>query len=565
MTDKRKNTLELAELALKAFEGGNVDDRIPRLEEMLSHDADRIDEYIELAMIYSALTHPCELFNEVPATQVIAEDCSLDMRLWQALAENEKTAVTVEVERSEEPELRYFEKRKVVSTKRSISKLSLYTLVLSSAAMLFISVLVWLTPVKPLVATLTSEVNAKWIDEDSVLEEDGSIRTGKLILAKGMARIDFYGGAQIILQSPAEVEFISQDKVFISGGKLVAKVGRDAIGFIVDTPDTKTLDLGTEFGVVVSRGNTEVHVFEGEVAIYPGDSEEKILVEQGQARQVDYNGGVKDMSAKESAFVRVDEFDANFKASQGSAYHRWLSYNYKLDHDPYMVAHYTFGQDRGGYDTLLNQAPATVNKLNGILGSTSHNKPDWVQGRWPQKTALKFDREKKQRVTIATDPALNISGAITIAAWVQLPDKDMGGHLVSHRDGLKVNYQLAYVGSQYSDSWFESQLEFRRYSGAVNESGFASSKRSIRSGQWYLIAVTHDNHTVRHYINGTLLSSEEYEFHTEPVEAELVIGDVNIAGFERKRFNGTIGELAIFKRVLRGQELAEMYEAGKPR
>ncbi|MCK5000448.1 MAG: FecR domain-containing protein, partial [Anaerohalosphaera sp.] len=484
----------------------------------------------------------------------------------QALAESEKTAVPVKIDKPEEPELRYVENRRTPLSKRPTSKLLLYTLVFSSAAMLFISVLVWLTPIKPLVAALTRDINAEWIDEDSVLEEDGGVRAGKLKLVKGMAQIEFYGGAQIILQSPAEVEFISQDKIFISSGKLVARISRDAIGFIVDTPDAKTLDLGTEFGVEVSRGCTEVHVFQGEVAIYPGDSEDKILIEQGQAKQVDYNGAVKDLPAKEQIFVRADEFDVNFMSSQGSAYHRWLSYNYQLDHDRDMVAHYTFECEDGKSDVLLNRAPATVKKLNGILGSTSHSKPDWVQGRWPQKTALKFERDRDQRITIPVNNSLSISGPITIAAWVQFPNEDMGGHLVSHRDMFKVNYQLSYDGSHYAYSKLESELQFRRYcsSDSGGAKGFLSPKRSIQSDQWYLVAVTHDNHTVRFYINGTLLSSEEYEFHAEPVDAELVIGDVNIPGFEQKRFNGTIGELAIFKRVLSGQEIARMYEAGKP-
>lgn len=557
---------ELSELIQRKLDGVLDDEQFNKLQSILKDNPSSVDHYVKTMLAISELRVD-GAFEARRCRESSTQASFTDNNIWLALAEEEKTAAAVEVERPKESELKYAEKRKVVSTKRSISKLSLYTLVLSSAAMLFISVLVWLTPIKPLVATLTSDVNAKWLDEDSVLEEDGGIRVGKLMLVEGMARIDFYGGAQIILQSPAEIDFISQGKVYISRGKLVAKVGRDAIGFIVDTPDTKMLDLGTEFGVEVFRGGTEVHVFEGEVAVYPGNSEDKILVEQGQARQVDYNGSVKDLPANEFTFVRADEFDANLKANQGSAYHRWLSYNYQLDHDPGMVAHYTFEQDSGQPDILLNRAPASVDKLNGILGSTSHSKPDWVQGRWPQKSALKFEKEKNQRITIPADPALSIPGPITIVAWVQFSNEDTGGHLVSHRDKFKVNYQLAALNSQSAYSMLESHLEFRRYYSNISSSpkGFLSLKQPIKVGQWCLVAVTHDSHTVRSYINGVLLSSKKYDFKAEPVDAELVIGDVNIPGFAEKRFDGMIGELTIFKRALRKQELAEMYEAGKSR
>ena len=47
-------------------------------------------------------------------------------------------------------------------------------------------------------------------------------------------------------------------------------------------------------------------------------------------------------------------------------------------------------------------------------------------------------------------------------------------------------------------------------------------------------------------------------------ERKLIIGDVNVPGFQDSKFYGTMGELAIFKRVLSDAEIAEMYQAGKP-
>jgi hypothetical protein len=80
---------------------------------------------------------------------------------------------------------------------------------------------------------------------------------------------------------------------------------------------------------------------------------------------------------------------------------------------------------------------------------------------------------------------------------------------------------------------------------------------------WILVAATHDNETLKFYLNGDLVDSQQWLQKLEPMDAVLLIGADYALG-DQSRFNGKIDELIIAKRVFSGEEIAEMYRVGKP-
>lgn len=87
-------------------------------------------------------------------------------------------------------------------------------------------------------------------------------------LISGTAVISFTRGAQVVLEGPATFVLQDADSGFLRRGKLAAKVPQQAIGFAVDSPQARVVDLGTEFGVDVDeRGNVDVEVFAGKVDV----------------------------------------------------------------------------------------------------------------------------------------------------------------------------------------------------------------------------------------------------------------------------------------------------------
>jgi hypothetical protein len=81
--------------------------------------------------------------------------------------------------------------------------------------------------------------------------------------------ITYDTGAKVILQGPVTYEVESENGGFMSVGKLTGKVEvKKAKGFVVRTPSANVTDLGTEFGVEVTKdGSTTSYVYRGAVRL----------------------------------------------------------------------------------------------------------------------------------------------------------------------------------------------------------------------------------------------------------------------------------------------------------
>lgn len=113
-------------------------------------------------------------------------------------------------------------------------------------------------------ATLGETVQAQWTDAPKGVD----LRSQWMTLEQGYAQIIFRNGAHVIIQAPCHFRPVSPKKMFLSTGTVSSRVSKGAVGFVIETPTSQIVDLGTEFGVVVdSASESELHVFEGEVEI----------------------------------------------------------------------------------------------------------------------------------------------------------------------------------------------------------------------------------------------------------------------------------------------------------
>jgi hypothetical protein len=84
----------------------------------------------------------------------------------------------------------------------------------------------------------------------------------------GLASLRFDCGAEVVLKGPAEFVVVSPMRARLLRGTLTAQVQETAHGFRIDTPNSRVIDLGTEFGLSVDDGgDTEMVVFSGKVAL----------------------------------------------------------------------------------------------------------------------------------------------------------------------------------------------------------------------------------------------------------------------------------------------------------
>lgn len=88
------------------------------------------------------------------------------------------------------------------------------------------------------------------------------------MIQNGDIELKLESGVIIDIDGPAEARFSSSMLISLFNGNIIASVGENAKGFVVETPDTRIVDLGTRFGVSLNNdGDTDVVVLDGNVEV----------------------------------------------------------------------------------------------------------------------------------------------------------------------------------------------------------------------------------------------------------------------------------------------------------
>ncbi len=145
------------------------------------------------------------------------------------------------------------------------------------------------------IATLLLADECKWLDGGGWVEGQSLLAGEILRLHQGLVVLRFESGAEVVMMEDTEVELESRGSLRLLSGRLTVRAPEEAAGFVVRTPMSEVTDLGTEFAVSVgSKGTTEVHVMEGQVAIgKPGILTEDVQrLEEGQAVRFERQTGL---------------------------------------------------------------------------------------------------------------------------------------------------------------------------------------------------------------------------------------------------------------------------------
>ncbi|WP_395740163.1 LamG-like jellyroll fold domain-containing protein [Prosthecobacter sp.] len=395
------------------------------------------------------------------------------------------------------------------------------------------------------VAVLTRGVNLEW---DSAAVTPGTpLSPGWLKLKSGIAQIEFYQGARVLIEGPADLQLVSSGEATCTRGKLSAQVPPQAKGFRINTPKGTIVDLGTEFGLDVSASNEEVHVFKGEVELHQPAATMKSLKE-GQAMAIAGNTAV--LPANASSFSSLNEIDARSAMSQRFQFEKWLASNAKLNADSGLRLRFDF-QDDEGARSLRNHAKDGSQIEDGSIVGAS-----WTTGRWPGKRALEF-RNVSDRVRLYIPGETK---SLTMAVWVRVNGLDRSLNSLFMSEGWgdrKTHWQITREG--------KVRLGVAGGSGA----GHVDHDTPVfftpeRFGRWTHLAVVFDPATrqVRHYANGELLTRSDIR---DP--APLKIGIAELGNWNDRRssggvairlLSGAMDEFALWDRALSDAEIAAL-------
>jgi hypothetical protein len=295
------------DLITASIEGDINPEQFAELRHLLGSSREALKLYVDYVSILTDIRSSKPLFDQ-------DAECSYDSRMWEVLSEYERTAPVVNrrigspgtenvlIQNVEYPPYSYRVNRWA------------FMLLFSAAAAIFLLVFLVrfaLPPAGVEVATLNDSINAKWANSAGSIEKGKrfAARSEEFCLQQGLAEIVFDNDVRVVIEGPAAFEMLTGDQINLRYGRIYATVPTHAIGFIVNTPTCRIIDLSTEFGVQADMfGDVHLHVISGKTALIAGGKSNKVnfQVAEGQAKKVfSATQTVSDIPCDEDLFVRA--------------------------------------------------------------------------------------------------------------------------------------------------------------------------------------------------------------------------------------------------------------------
>ncbi|MDF1825608.1 MAG: hypothetical protein P1U68_13255 [Verrucomicrobiales bacterium] len=408
-----------------------------------------------------------------------------------------------------------------------------------------------------------------WKDGGATHREGDMLGAEVFRIAAGVAEIQFFSGAKMVVEGPAEISLKSAWEALCNEGSVRMKVPPAARGFKLQAPSTEIIDLGTEFGLVVKDGEGHVEVIDGEIEVRHRREGEKRLL-KNDALSLGANAAAVETAGGQVVFPDLTRYGERSENRDRLDFQRWRNHRDSLAADERLIAYYTFDEDAS--TPLVPNL--TIPRNTELDGAAILAEP--VAGRWPAlKSALEF-RRPGARVRV------NIPGefsAFTFTAWVRIDSLDRWYNALFMGDGYETgepHWQIRDDGKMMLSIMVDDS---RPNPGRANDAGFHRVYFSppmwdlSMSGEWMHLASVYDPamRMVSHFVNGAQISGQEIEddFFIDT----LRIGNAEVGNwgqpfredstFAIRNLNGRMDEMAIFKEALSAAEIARLFEASR--
>ncbi len=411
---------------------------------------------------------------------------------------------------------------------------------------------------EPHFAVISHTIGAVWPEGQQPLRAGAALGRGEMKLEEGVAHLQFYNGVKLVMEGPAELDIVSLEEAHCYRGKFFANVPPHAQGFLIHTPTGELVDHGTEFGLAVGdEGDSEVHVFSGEVFFQSKTSDEVTRLRQGEAARIDQLGRKLTLIAEPSAFFSDTATKEMHALEMEYQFSRWTFESRRWRKDPGLLAYYDFDQPDylTGIIPAFTSDPYAADQEGVIIGARS------TEGRWPGKGGLAF-RRSSDRIRVRIPGYYD---ALTFAAWVRIDSLEDRTHSLLMSDG----FDHGSVHWQFHGGSGQLLLTTRRESEEI--ATYASPKVIDQRlvGQWQHLAMVYDRlqGEVVHYLNGKEVSRQPLEVD---VRLRVGVGEIGNWGLTRDgqpndhNLLGVMDEFIVFDRGLETEEIQELVRSGEP-
>ena len=334
--------LMLNELILASLNGEIGEERFAWLDRQIAENPAAVQHYVEFMAIYTGLRQLGDVSvscatpdkdDALVVEELLSEAIEYDERVCAELAAEEVSrkaeAKKEAVKKTAEKALKKFreeERRRQEKLAYELHKSQRRGMMfgigsLAACLVLVVFVLFYnkstsVPAAPPIVASITQSLDAQWGDSGISTVKGTQLTASTMQLKRGLIQIAFESGAEVILQAPCRIKLENTNQIFLEGGNLTAVVPKRAKGFTVCTHGATIVDYGTEFGVMANvSGETEVHVFKGEVDLRSGPDarvfEKSRRIKTRQAGMVDSQGGLTTRKIKYQAKRFIRQMPAN--------------------------------------------------------------------------------------------------------------------------------------------------------------------------------------------------------------------------------------------------------------
>lgn len=410
------------------------------------------------------------------------------------------------------------------------------------------------------VAMLNRVVDAQWSSEEEAPRPGSPLEPRLLRLKSGLAQVVFYSGARVVIEGPAELQIISPSEASFPLGRLTAEVPPQARGFQIRARQMTVTDLGTVFGLDAKERATELHVFKGSVECFPATGGSRQTLQEGSGAVAEQSRSLRRITANAAGFASLFDLQKKSVAAESSHYDDWRATSRRLNNDPSLLVHFDFEHAASSDWRLHNVSKEGSSVADGTIVGCQ-----WVQGRWPTKSALEF-RGVSDRVRLQVPGEFE---SLTLAAWVRVQGLDRQFNSLFMSDGFDA-------GTLHWLIRDDGVLGLTVIGPGVGNYQIVASPPVLtldQYGMWLHLAVVLDGSGkhVSHYVNGRLASEKRLKINPPFRIGTAELGNWNGRGFPDsdpamiRNFSGAMDEFCLFARALPASEIRALYESDKSR
>ena len=362
-----------------------------------------------------------------------------------------------------------------------------------------------------------------------------NMNAGRYQMTEGAISLSFRSGASLEIEGPAIFEIKNDMLIELELGNARIHAPESAKGFLVAIPGMEVRDLGTEFGVsVASNKSAEVHVFLGAVELLRSGNQPEVLNE-GSA-----------VSWQDMGLHQMDGIDDSKFATRSSiGYQSWEASSERWRKDPAALVYFDFERNDSDPEKVRNIA-INSSDSDGMISGPIH-----VSGRWPEKSALLFDKGD-DRVLLDIP---NQFDSFTLSAW-----------MCTTRRTEPAQAIMMTIGDEPGEHHWQIGRDGSMRSGVQLVYSVVSTEDAVKVGVWQHVAAVVDrlSGNATYFVNGEIVASKSFSSEVPLVFGPCVIGAWSSGKPDEwsRRFRGRMDEFAVFSRVLSIDEILSIYQGG---